>query len=148
MNENEKCEKIMKIAFDIHKKLFAIMLKDVEPSLSKSHVYLLADIKRRGGCTVTDIANHLEITLSAVTSLVDKLCTSGLVIRYRGEEDRRVVFMELTAEGERVLKHIEENKKRLLTRVFLNLDTEEINSFFGTIEKITQNVLDSYESHK
>lgn len=146
MKEKEKCERIMKVALDIHKKLFAEMLKDVEPALSKSHVYLLADIRRRGECTVTDIANHLEITLSAVTGLVDKLCAVGMVTRIRSEEDRRVVFLKLTEEGEKVLAIIEENKNRLLKKIFSNFTTEEFNSFFGTIEKITRNILDSNKS--
>lgn len=142
MNEKEKCERIMKVALDIHKKLFASMLKDVEPLLSKSHVYLLADISLRGECTVTDIANHLEITLSAVTSLVDKLCAAELVTRLRSEEDRRVVFLKLTEKGEKVLAIIEENKNKLLEKIFANFTTEEFNNFFGTIEKITENILD------
>lgn len=146
MDKKDKCDRMMKIAMDIHKKLIAVILKDIEPPLSKSHVYLLSDIRRRGECTVTDIANHLEITLSAVTSLVDKLCTAGLVTRLRSEEDRRVVCMKLTAEGEKVLEHIEMNKNRLFEKIFSNLDTEEINNFFGTIEKITQNILASYDS--
>jgi DNA-binding MarR family transcriptional regulator len=146
VNEKEKCEKIMKVALDIHKKLFAVMLKDVEPSLSKSHVYILADISLRGECTVTDIANHLEITLSAVTSLVDKLCSADLVTRVRSEEDRRVVFLKLTEKGEKVLGIIEKNKNTLMKKVFSDITAEEFNSFFGTIEKITRNILESNEN--
>lgn len=145
--KDDRCDRMMKIAMDIHKKLIAIILKDIEPPLSKSHVYLLIDIRRRGECTVTDIANHLEITLSAVTSLVDKLCTSELVTRIRSEEDRRVVYMKLTEKGEKLLEQIDVNKNRLFEKVFSNLDTEEINNFYGTIEKITQNILDSNESN-
>lgn len=145
MDEKDKCERIMKIAFDIHKKLFAVLLKDVEPSLSQSHVFLLAYIKREGGCTVTDMANKLEITLSAVTSLVDKLCSAGLVIRTRSEEDRRVVFMQLTEEGEKVFELIEANKNKLHRKVFSNFSAEEFDGFFSSIEKITKNILDSNE---
>ena len=98
MDIKDKCDRMMKIAMDIHKKLIAALIKDIEPQLSKSHVYLLA-YTVQGECTVTDIANHLEITLSAVTSLVDKLCNAGLVARFRSEEDRRVVYLKLTEEG-------------------------------------------------
>jgi DNA-binding MarR family transcriptional regulator len=146
VDKKNKCDRMIKIAMDIHKKLIAVILKDIEPPLSKSHVYLLANIRHRGECTVTDIANHLEITLSAVTSLVDKLCKAELVARLRSEEDRRVVYLKLTEEGEKVLENIEMNKNRLFEKIFSNIDTEEINNFFGTIEKITQNILDSYGS--
>lgn len=147
MDIKDKCDKMMKIAMEIHKKLITVLLKDIELSLSKSQVYLLAYIRDRGECTVTDIANHLEITLSAVTSLVDKLCTAGLVTRLRSVEDRRVVYMELTTEGKKILEQIEANKNRLSEKIFSNIDTEEINNFFGTIEKITQNILAGYDSN-
>lgn len=148
MDKKEKFDKIMKIALDVHKKLFAIIIQDVEPSISQSSVYLLAYIRIKGNCTVTEIANYLEITLSAVTSLVDKLCKTGLVMRFRNDEDRRVVFMKLTEKGEKVLGHIDENKNRLFEKVISILSIEEINNFFGTIEKITQNILDSDISEK
>jgi len=48
LDKKERCDRMMKIAMDIHKKLIAVILKDIEPPLSKSHVYLLADIRRRG----------------------------------------------------------------------------------------------------
>ncbi|MEA4848635.1 MAG: MarR family transcriptional regulator [Clostridiaceae bacterium] len=146
MDQKDKCDRMIKIAMEIDKKLTAIMLKGIEPPLSKSHIYLLAYIRARGECTVTGIANHLEITLSAVTSLVDKLCTAGLVTRLRSDEDRRVVYMNLTEEGKKVLEHIELNKNKLLKVVFSDFDAEEINNFFGTIEKITRNILACYDS--
>ena len=148
MDIKDKCDRMMKIAMDIHKKLIAALIKDIEPQLSKSHVYLLAYIQRKGECTVTDIANHLEITLSAVTSLVDKLCNAGLVARFRSEEDRRVVYLKLTEEGVKVLEAIEMNKNKLYERAFANIDIEEINDFFGTIEKITRNILVSHDNKK
>jgi hypothetical protein len=38
------------------------------------------------------------------------------------------------------------NKNKLLKVVFSDFDAEEINNFFGTIEKITRNILACYDS--
>jgi DNA-binding MarR family transcriptional regulator len=100
-------------------------------------------IRCKGSCTVTDIANHLGITLSAVTSLVDKLCILGLVIRIRSEMDRRVVFMKLTEEGVRVLEEVDEKRNEIFEKAFSNLSIEEINNFFSVIDKVTENILNS-----
>ena len=49
MDIKDKCDRMMKIAMDIHKKLIAVLIKGIEPQLSKSHVYLLAYIRCKGG---------------------------------------------------------------------------------------------------
>lgn len=136
-----KLDSVMRAMSDTHKKLSAIILQGIEPSLNQSHVFILIYIRCKGGCTVTEIANHLDITLSAVTSLVDKLCTTGLVVRIRSDKDRRVVFMKLTDRGEEVLDSIYKNKKKLFKIIVSNLTAEEIDNFFSTIEKMTENIL-------
>jgi DNA-binding MarR family transcriptional regulator len=132
-----------KMVFEVHKKIFNRMMEGIELSLSQSHVFILKYIRINGSCTVTNLAHHLGITLSAVTSLVDKLCKMELVIRVRSEEDRRVVIIRLAEEGERVLLQINENRKKLFTRVLENLSEEEINTLFSTIDKITEDILEA-----
>jgi len=137
----QKIEMIEKLTIDLHKRLSDRILVNIKPALSMSHIYLLTYIRCKGSCKVTEMANHLGITLSAVTSLVDKLCDTGLVIRHRSEEDRRVVFMKLTEEGEKFLKYIDENRIRLFEKVFSNLSDEEIDSYFGITERLARNIL-------
>lgn len=136
-------ENMEKIAFDIHKILSDKMLQGIELSLSQSHIFLLRYIKCKGRCMISDIANHLGITLSAVTSLSDKLCTAGLVTRLRGENDRRVVYLEITEGGKNILNSVDENWNRVFEKAFSNLSSEEINYFFSTIEKITKSIIES-----
>jgi DNA-binding MarR family transcriptional regulator len=132
-----------KMAFEVHKKVFSKMMEGIELSLSQSHVFILKYIRINGSCTVTTLAHHLGITLSAVTSLVDKLCRMELVTRVRSEEDRRVVIIELEEEGERVLSQVNENRKKLFEKLLENLSEEEINTLFNTIDKITEDILES-----
>jgi DNA-binding MarR family transcriptional regulator len=43
-----------------------------------------------------------------ITRLVDRLETRGLVTRHRGRPDRRVVRMQITAEGRLLLQQLDE----------------------------------------
>lgn len=141
MRVKEWMEQMDKISFEVHNRLFNHITKDVEPKINKSHIFLLKIIKNKENCTVTDIANHMDITLSAVTNLVNKLYEMGLVTRLRSERDRRIVYVGLTEEGKNVLKKIEDNRNRLFEKYFSDLSEEEIVSFFKTIEKITSKIL-------
>ncbi len=58
-------------------------------------VLFLRESPRRMG----DIAAHLGTTLSAATSLIDRLVAKGLVERFQDPEDRRVVMCRVSALG-------------------------------------------------
>jgi len=51
---------------------------------------------------VATLVRELEIDAGAVTRLLDRLEAKGLVRRERSSEDRRVVLVHLTEEGERL----------------------------------------------
>ena len=51
------------------------------------------------GATTASLARELAIDPGAMTRSVDRLVAKGLVRRERSQQDRRVVHLELTAEG-------------------------------------------------
>lgn len=60
----------------------------------------LMKIKSSGRCTVAELARWLQVDAGAMTRLLDRLEKKGLCKRVRCTEDRRVVYVELTPEGE------------------------------------------------
>ncbi|WP_423786387.1 MarR family winged helix-turn-helix transcriptional regulator [Heyndrickxia oleronia] len=54
-----------------------------------------------GGMKATEIAGFFSVTPGAVTSMCDKLEKLDLIQRVRESEDRRVVKMNLTENGEK-----------------------------------------------
>lgn len=53
--------------------------------------------------TVTELTRRLRLGQSTVTDLVSRAVKAGLIERERSEDDARVTFLRLTAEGERRL---------------------------------------------
>jgi len=49
------------------------------------------------------LAERLQIQHHSAVELVDRLVKKGLISRTRGNEDRREVYVQLTARGERIL---------------------------------------------
>jgi DNA-binding MarR family transcriptional regulator len=54
--------------------------------------------------TIGDLAERLQLRHHSVVELVDRLEDRGLVQRRRDEIDRRQVFLDLTSEGEAMLR--------------------------------------------
>lgn len=57
----------------------------------------------REQASVTELASRLALSQSSVTELIDRSVAAGLVVRVTSSEDRRVVLVRLTDEGERRL---------------------------------------------
>jgi DNA-binding MarR family transcriptional regulator len=63
-------------------------------------------IRQHKRATVGDVANHLQLSKSSATQLVDRLVHGRLVTRSEDATDRRIVRLDLTDDGSRRLKNI------------------------------------------
>jgi DNA-binding MarR family transcriptional regulator len=66
----------------------------------------LMRLRTTGGSTVAELARWLQVDAGAMTRLLDRLEKKGLCKRVRSTEDRRVVKVELTAEGEAAITEV------------------------------------------
>lgn len=70
--------------------------------------------------TITQLANRMRLQPHSVTELVARAESAGLIERATSSRDRRVVYLRLTAEGERRLLscfHQNAAERRLLTEL-------------------------------
>jgi DNA-binding MarR family transcriptional regulator len=67
-----------------------------------------------GRVTQGDVASLLDVSPASVVQIVDGLETSGLVVRQRGVEDRRVYLLHLSARAEDVLAESSELSDHVL----------------------------------
>jgi DNA-binding MarR family transcriptional regulator len=66
----------------------------------------VAGFTGRGCATVSELAEYLQEKNHSVVGLVYRAVQSGLVKRKRDPTDRRVVVVQLTARGERILTQL------------------------------------------
>ncbi|HEY4999285.1 MAG TPA: MarR family transcriptional regulator [Usitatibacter sp.] len=66
----------------------------------------LMRIKLSGGSTAAELARWLQVDAGAMTRLLDRLEKKHLCKRVRSTEDRRVVRVELTREGEAAIAKV------------------------------------------
>ena len=98
-----------------------------ESGLTPQRYDLLLQLKAAGNghSTVTELGNRLHLRQTAVTELVKRAEEAGLVQRTRSDGDRRVFFLKLSAEGD-----------RLVTEVFASLrrDRADLAKAFEDLE--------------
>ncbi len=63
-------------------------------------------------CIVSDVGGHLEAVPTTVSSVVARLADRGLVLRLRNDDNRRIVNLRLTDEGEQLRRDVIETRQQ------------------------------------
>ena len=74
---------------------------------------------------MSTIARALSVTVGTLTISMNSLVKKGYVKRERSEQDRRVVYIMLTAKGKLAYKHHAEFHKKMTEALVEGLDPEE-----------------------
>ena len=98
-------------------------LQHVEISLPQYR--LLAVLQERGRSSSTQCAKALGVAGSSVTRLADRLHASGHLVRAADPSNRRIVALELTPQGRRLVNKVAARRHRDLSRVLDQIDPAE-----------------------
>ncbi len=115
--------------------------------VTETQFFLLKLMAIHDHCKAADIAHILDISPSAATTIIDRLYKNGWIERDRSEQDRRIVWLNLTAQGEKLLADIETKRLQLLVEQFDNLTEEEIEQTCQVFKKIFAGI-ENRESRK
>ncbi|MHB1206379.1 MAG: MarR family winged helix-turn-helix transcriptional regulator [Rhodospirillaceae bacterium] len=86
-----------------------------ETGLTTSQLLVLQLLEPGGELTIGDLAKQVNLNQATVTTLVDRLEERALVMRQKGKQDRRHVFVTLAPGGREIVG----DAPKLLQAVFL-----------------------------
>lgn len=72
-------------------------------ALSDAHFAVLANLKAHGRLAVGELAQRERVSAPTMSNAVDALAEAGLVVRVPSDEDRRRVYIEITAAGTEIV---------------------------------------------
>ncbi|MGC5771321.1 MarR family winged helix-turn-helix transcriptional regulator [Paenibacillus pabuli] len=111
---------------------------------TKSHI--LGMILREERCMAVDVARQLSLSSGATTIVLNQLESEGLIQRVRSEEDRRIVWLSLTEDGEKLAKTLINNRGRMTWELLQALTEEEQLQMFAMIKKIELKLLEKMKA--
>jgi DNA-binding MarR family transcriptional regulator len=107
-----------------------------ERGLTPPRARVLMQIMRKQPANMSALNLPLNITRSTLTSLVDSLVRDGFVERYRGETDRRKVYLTVTKCGADLLEEMHSCARTYLEESLKGLTREERESLLRSLETI------------
>jgi len=118
----------------LHRKIW----QHVSVEMTGGQFALCKLVKRNGPMSVSELAEALGVSLSAVTVTADRLCRSGIMERRRDLNDRRVVWLALTEQGDKVVAAILEVWHRTVRGYFARLPEGDVEKLVSICERLLE----------
>ena len=141
-------EHLYKLSSDLYNLLLYLHDRILDPSeISKnflmppSHVKVIIYLKHKGASSISEVGKHLVISRPNMTPIIDNLISEGMVDRYRDENDRRIVRVEITDKAYEFLKEQEGLVKKSLSEKISTLDSESLESLSQNVSSIRDIIL-------
>ena len=104
--------------------------------ITATQLLVLECLSTCGHCKMHTLVEALKVKFSAVTAIIDRLVKTGFVIREHGKEDRRTVFVALSAKGKKVLLEVFQQRRKAFMQVFSRVSAREREEYLTILEKL------------
>jgi DNA-binding MarR family transcriptional regulator len=106
---------------------------------------VLMEVDDAGRLTVGELASRLRLDDSTLSRTIDGLVRRGLLDRSRDEQDRRVVRIRLTPQGDSICAAIHEQNDAMYRIVFDRIPVAKRGTVLRSFSRLVQAFLDSEE---
>ncbi|MDC7125859.1 MAG: MarR family transcriptional regulator [Spirochaetales bacterium] len=116
--------------------------------LYSAELQVLGLLKSNNLLTVTNLSEELFMTKSAISQLVKKLYSKKLITKTRNIENERIVHLEITDLGDKVINHFLINRQKelgLFISEFTEMDKMQYDSilmFYNKLSKMFDKTLE------
>lgn len=118
----------------------------VEQRLTFAQFYILLFLSEREQAKMHDLKECVGASAPVATTVTDHLLKKGLIVRSRGNEDRRNVVVKITPRGMKVIDAINQERKEFLDAFLGNMSRNE-RAIVNRALKIMESSLDKLKSN-
>ena len=115
----------------VYRQVKSMMMRDIGlpenmRELGGAQAMVLQVLNGRGQHMTSELARMHNVTTPTMTRIVDGLVEKGLVERRQDPEDRRCIFLELTAEGKEIGADIDRRFRESMRKFLSPLSQEQL----------------------
>jgi DNA-binding MarR family transcriptional regulator len=112
-------------------------LADLE--VTAAQFVIIASLAIDGSASSASLCRDLSYDAGAMTRMLDRLESKGLIRRVRSEHDRRLVNLELTAAGLAMYPRLRSLSMKVLNRMLRGFTRAEVRQFEAFLDRVLQN---------
>ncbi len=97
-------------------------------------------LEQIGDLSLSELSERIRAQNSTVTGIIDRMERENLVTRERSKEDRRVVYIRLTAKGRRLAEEIPVEPMEIFRGALESLTASEVRDLVKILGKVAKRV--------
>jgi MarR family transcriptional regulator, transcriptional regulator for hemolysin len=109
--------------------------------ITRSQWWVLAFISRKDGLPQTRLANELDVGKVAVGALIDRLETSGFVVRQADPVDRRVKRVYVTKQARGFLEKLRKETDKFNAKIVNGIDRKQLEAASQALLAMKRNLI-------
>lgn len=123
---------------------FQLMERDqIKPlGFTSSQCYCLIDLLENGPITMQELSEHMNLSSSTMTRIVDKLVRDKYIDRTRSENDRRIVLVSLSQKGLDSANRVQTTIKSYYEDITRNLPQNRVEEVLESVSLL----MDAFEN--
>ena len=130
---NEVLVNLFRDVMDIEQK--AIITEEFQ-DITNNDMHIIEAIGMNEPKNMSTIAREISVTVGTLTIAMNSRVKKGYVLRERGKEDRRVVYISLTERGRAAYVHHARFHKAMIDSISDELTSEEMELLIKTLTKL------------
>ena len=130
---NEVLVNLFRDVMDIEQK--AIITEEFQ-DITNNDMHIIEGIGMNEPKNMSTIAREISVTVGTLTIAMNSLVKKGYVLRERGKEDRRVVYISLTERGRAAYVHHARFHKAMIDSISDEMTSEEMELLIKTLTKL------------
>jgi DNA-binding MarR family transcriptional regulator len=101
-------------------------------------LWALKTISQNESLTLSELSETMYLHPSTITGVIDRLEKKGYVTRNRDKVDRRVIYVQLTANGKKLAKRAPNPAQGKMIYGLKNLKKNELNLIYHSVQKLVE----------
>ncbi|KPH75209.1 MULTISPECIES: MarR family winged helix-turn-helix transcriptional regulator [Bacillaceae] len=136
MSENLSLKAFV-VLLKANKTLAELIKKDISShGMRTSDFTVLEALYHKGQQTIKQITQSVLINTGSITYVIDKLEKKGLLERTPCKDDRRVVYIQLTDQGIKLMEEIFPLHQQVIENVFEGVTNEEKKIVIDVLKRV------------
>jgi MarR family transcriptional regulator, organic hydroperoxide resistance regulator len=131
INKSIQVVRTLKQVMDIIKQNTECQFKEM--GMTRPQGMLMGTLAHHGKMKISDLSEKLELSNSTVSGILDRLEKHNLIVRTRSENDRRVVFVEVSPESKKIFEQRLGEIEREIAGKLSKADTEELDKIIEAL---------------
>jgi DNA-binding MarR family transcriptional regulator len=117
-----------------------------ELGVTASQGYILLALPETGSVTMNDLSVRMKLANSTMTRMVDQLIQKRMITREPDPEDRRIVRVRLTEQGQDIKIRLKKTMQDLFSQVLEDIPDGEREQIIHSLETLTQSIVNTLKS--